>query len=190
VLAVKVTAKGDCEFYDSPDDWSALTDPTSAIRTTDLWRTHFGSWGPQAQDQALSVARTGFTPLAKQFVDDRRKALQREQANQSDWLKKRVEEVTGRATTPASVQVSLFDPIESRQAPATPAWQSVTDPQHRLAAFHADRQQPASARAEAEGVLRIYEQRTSYLNRLLDLRGPEIIPLGVLMLIPEVKHGA
>src|SRR5262249_48320569 len=35
VLAVKVTEQGDCEFYDSPDDWSTFTDPASAIRTTD-----------------------------------------------------------------------------------------------------------------------------------------------------------
>ena len=60
----------------------------------------------------------------------------------------------------------------------------------RLAAFHSDREQPAARRAEAEGVLRIQEQRMVHLKRLLDLREPEIVPLGVLMLIPEVKHGA
>jgi superfamily II DNA or RNA helicase len=190
VLAVKVTAKGDCDYYDSPDDWSALADPASAIRTTDLWKTHFAAWGTQAQEQALSAARTGFTSAAKQFVDERRKALEREQANQADWLKKRVEEVTRTSTARSSVQGSLFDLVGTAAAPATPAWQTITDPQHRLAAFHADRQQPASARAEAEGILRIYEQRMGYLNRLLKLGDPEIIPLGVLMLIPEVKHGA
>jgi hypothetical protein len=84
----------------------------------------------------------------------------------------------------------LFDSVGGVQAGATRAWQSITEPQQRLAAFHADRQQPASARAEAEGVLRIYEQRMGFLYRLLDLREPEIVPLGVLMLIPEVKHGA
>jgi hypothetical protein len=88
------------------------------------------------------------------------------------------------------VQGSLFDPVGTMHALATSSWQTVTDPRDRLAAFHVDRQQPAAARAEAEGILRIYEQRTDYLNRLLDLRDPEIIPLGVLMLIPEVKHGA
>lgn len=190
VLAVKVTAKGESAFYDSPDDWSALTDAAAAIRTTDLWKTHFASWGTQAQEQALSAARTGFGPAARQFIEDRRRVLEREQANQTYWLTKRVEEVTGTSTTPASVQGSLFDPGGTMQTPATPAWQTVAEPQHRLAAFHADRQQPASARAEAEGILRIYEQRMAHLNRLLDLRAPEIIPLGVLMLIPEVKHGA
>jgi hypothetical protein len=190
VLAVKVTPKADADYYDSPDHWWALTDPASAIRTTDLWKTHFATWGTQAQEQALSTARTGFASAAKQFVDERRKSLEREQANQADWLKKRVEEVTETSTAPASVQGSLFDPGGTVPATASPPWQAVTVPQHRLAAFHADRQQPASARTEAEGILRIYEQRMGYLNRLLDLRDPEIIPLGVLMLIPEVKHGA
>lgn len=190
VLAVKITTKGNCEFFDSPDDWADLTDPASAIRTTDLWKTHFASWGTQAKGQALDAARAGFTPAADQFVDDRRKTLEREKANQMDWLKKRVEEVTGTSTTPVTVQKSLFDEGESPQAQLTSVWQTVTDPQERLATFHADRQQPTSTRVEADGVLRIYEQRMNYLNRLLDLRNPEIIPLGILMLIPEVKHGA
>jgi superfamily II DNA or RNA helicase len=190
VLAVKVTANMASEFYDSPDDWAALTDSACAIRTTELWKTHFASWGTKGQERALATARTGFSPAANQFVDDRRKVLTREQTNQAEWLKKRAEEVTGTSTSPSSAQGSLFDPVGTIQAPASPAWQTITDPQHRLAAFHADRQQPAAARAEAEGVLRIYDQRTAYLNRLLNLRDPEIIPLGVLMLIPEVKHGA
>jgi hypothetical protein len=189
VLAVKVTEEGYCEFYESPDDWSAFTNPDSAIRTTDLWKANFAAWGEQAQEQALSAVRTGFTPAAKQFVHERRKTLEREQANQADWLKKRVQEVTGTSTALSFAQGSLFDRVET-PAPLTSAWQTITDPQHRLATFHADREQPASARVEAEGVLRIYQQRIGHLNRLLDLRDPEIIPLGVLMLIPEVKHGA
>jgi superfamily II DNA or RNA helicase len=189
VVAVQVTAKGKCEFYDSPDEWSALADPDSAIRTTDLWKTHFSSWGAKAQEQALAAARAGFGPSARQFVEHRRQALQREQMNQADWLKKRTEEITGTATGAGPVQGSLFEPGESMPAAPTPAWQSISDAPQRLAAFHADRQQPASARAEAEGVLRIHHQRSDYLNRLLTLGEPEIIPLGVLMLVPEVKHG-
>jgi hypothetical protein len=47
-----------------------------------------------------------------------------------------------------------------------------------------------AARVEAEGVLRIFEQRVGFLNKLLDLREPEVVPLGVLMLLPEATHGA
>jgi hypothetical protein len=60
----------------------------------------------------------------------------------------------------------------------------------RLAAFQADRTQPPAARVDAEGVLRIYQQRLTHLDNLADLRPPEIVLLGVLMLIPEGHHGA
>ena len=190
VLAVKVTKSGNSEFYGSPDDWSGLANPACAIRTTDLWKNHFASWGTKAHEHALSAAQNGFALVAKQFIDERRAALERERVNQVDWLKKRVEEVTGTSNTPASVQGSLFDPHKSEPVAAGPAWQTITDPEQRLASFHGDRQQSASARAEAEAVLSIYTQRASDLTRLLDLGDPEIIPLGVLMLIPEGKHAA
>jgi hypothetical protein len=190
VLAVRVTEKGECDFYDSADGWSSLADPAAGIRTTDLWKTHFASWGATAWEQAFAAARSGFGPAAKQFIENRRKALQRELTNQQDWLNLRAEEVTGASAAPALTQGSLFDAVEGTPVATTPAWQTITDPQQRLAAFHSDREQPVGARVEAEGVLRIYEQRVGFLNRLLDLREPEIVPLGVLMLIPEVKHGA
>jgi superfamily II DNA/RNA helicase len=189
VLAVRVTQQGDCELYDSPDDWSALADRERAIRTTDLWSKHFASWGAQAQEQALSAARNGFLPMAKQFAAERRTALEGERESQADWLKTRAAEVAGAPAMPLP-QRSLFDAIDPATPTETPAWQTSGDPLQRLAAFNADRQQSASARAEAEGVLRTHEQRMSYLAKLLDLREPEIIPLGVLMLIPEAKHGA
>jgi hypothetical protein len=115
--------------------------------------------------------------------------LEGERESQADWLKTRAAEVAGAPAMPLP-QRSLFDAIDPATPTETPAWQTSGDPLQRLAAFNADRQQSASARAEAEGVLRTHEQRMSYLAKLLDLREPEIIPLGVLMLIPEAKHGA
>ncbi len=190
VLAVRVTEGGEREFYESADAWSSLADPSAGIRTTDLWKTHFASWGPSAREQALAAARSGFGAPAKQFIDERKKALKRELANQQDWLKNRALEVAGESTASAVTQGSLFDSAEAAPAATTPAWQTIADPQARLAALHCDREQPVAARVEAEGVLRIYQQRVGTLNRLLDLREPEVVPLGVLMLIPEEKHGA
>lgn len=60
----------------------------------------------------------------------------------------------------------------------------------KLAAFGSDSSQPPAKRSEADGVLRIYEKRKRLLEALLDLGNPEIVPLGVLMLIPEVNHAA
>jgi ERCC4-related helicase len=191
VLAIRVDEKGDCEFYESVDDWSSLADPDAGVRTTDLWKTHFASWGSTARERALAAARSNFTPAATRFTDDRRIALQRELDNQQDWLKKRAEEMTGASTTPTSTQGSLFDSAEGTPPVVTlRSWQTIADPLQRLAAFHSDREQTAAKRAEAEGVLRIHDQRMGHLKRLLDLREPEIVPLGVLMLVPEVKHGA
>src|SRR5262249_24483009 len=108
VLAVQLSTKSVCKVYDSPDDWSALTDPARAIRTTDLWKNHFASWGTEAQDRAISAARSAFTPAANQFTEERRGALEREMANQSEWLKKRVQEVTGTSTATTTTR-PLFD---------------------------------------------------------------------------------
>ncbi len=45
-------------------------------------------------------------------------------------------------------------------------------------------------RGEAETVLRLYRQRTADLHARLSLGEPEVVPLGLLMLVPEGKHGA
>jgi ERCC4-related helicase len=190
VLAVKVAEKDECVYFDSPDGWSSLAEPAAAIRTTDLWKRHFAAWGATALERALAAARTGFASAARQFIDDRKKALRRELANQEEWLKRRAEEVTGSVTGPAVVQRDMFETTDPAGVAAIAAWRKIADPRQRLAAFHGDREQPIGPRTEAEGVLRIHEQRIGYLNRLMELREPEIVPLGILMLIPEEKHGA
>ena len=63
------------------------------------------------------------------------------------------------------------------------------DPEQRLAAFGSDGGQSPAKRSEADGVLRIHEKRKKILDALLALGEPQLVPLGVLMLMPEVKHG-
>ena len=86
----------------------------------------------------------------------------------------------------ADVQRKLFDDAEgaSGGGPPPSAWIAITDPAERLAAFASDSHQPPSKRSEADGVLRIYRQRTGVLDSLAALGEPEIVPLGVLMLVP------
>jgi Mn-dependent DtxR family transcriptional regulator len=55
----------------------------------------------------------------------------------------------------------------------------------RLAAFCHDGSQHPARRTEAEGVLRLYQQRREDLDARLALGDPEIVPLGLLMLIPD-----
>ncbi len=186
VLAVQVIASGTTHVFDTAAQWAPLADPDKAIRTTDLWDQHFKTWGQDAGDRAEQAALASFQPLAQQFVAERTRSLEAERESHQQWLQKRCEEITG---TPqkAAVQRTFFDDVSASggEAVAPPAWISIADPAERLAAFATDHHQPPSKRTEADGVLRVYRQRTAILDSLAALGEPEMIPLGVLMLIPE-----
>jgi hypothetical protein len=187
-LAVKVTFSGDTEVYDTADQWAPLADPDKAIRTTDLWDNHFKEWGDSARQRAEKAALAGFRPIATTYTQERTKSLTAERQSQQEWLRKRVEEITGTVRS-ADVQRELFDDAggDSGGGPPPSAWVAITDPAERLAAFASDSHQPPSKRSEADGVLRIYRQRTGILDNLSALGEPEIVQLGVLMLIPKNK---
>ena len=185
VLAVRVAPSGQAEVYDSADRWSHLADPEKAVRTTDLWKNHFAAWSATAADCARQAAAACFRPIAEAFIQERRKSLQAEAGGPRAWLAKRAEEITGMKGGPA--ERGLFDRV---QRSATPACRSVSDPQQRLAAFGSDGSQAPAKRSEADGVLRIHEKRKKILDALLALGEPQIVPLGVLMLMPEVNHAS
>lgn len=134
----------------------------------------------------METAFHGFTPIARESMKARKQSLARELSNQQDWINKRAAEITGSETAVAPVQSHLFESMD-RQVANVPdgSWQSISDSAERLAAFHADRFQSAAARAEAEGVRRICRKRLQLLKRLSEMSEPEVIPLGVLMLVPE-----
>ena len=189
VLAVRVGRSCQAEVYDSADRWSHLADANKAIRTTDLWKDHFAGWAAGAAEMAKQSATACFRPIAQEFIDQRRQSLRAEQDAQEQWLAKRAEEITGTKDSPA--ERGLFDQPPGRPGDAapTPAWRSLTGPQQRLAAFGSDGGQSPAKRSEADGVLRIHEKRRKILGALLALGEPQIVPLGVLMLLPEVNNG-
>jgi hypothetical protein len=191
VLAVRVARGGTPEFLGSPSDWTNLAGPRRAVRTTGLWEAHFEGWAGPAEAKAITAAQEGFRPLAEAFLKERRATLEKEKAGQQEWLARRAEDITGPIPKETARQAGLFDatPEESAAESSIPEWASLRDAVQRLAAFHSDRSQRPSPRSEAEGVLRIYRQRVEVLDRLLDLKPSEVIPLGVLMLIPEAAHG-
>jgi len=183
VLAVRLSNSDAPRVYLTAEEWCHLADPAKAVRTTDLWKKHFEPWANGAHQRASEAALASFRPVAKAFCEERRKSLQQERQGQEEWLRRRVQEITGDA---AKYEPSLLDGLESATAaPARPAWQSIDDPAERLAAFASDGNQPPSKRSEADGVLRIYRQRTAILDSLQTLADPEVIPLGLLMLVPE-----
>ena len=192
VIAAKVARDGKCQLMTTASEWSSLADPTRAIRTTDVWEKHFKGWADEALETASETAHGGFAPLASAFIAERKTGLQAERAVQNDWLKNRSDQISGGTVSQATFQPGLFDDDSDGAEPrgVAPKWASIADPEQRLAAFGADRSQPTPKRSEADGVLRLYRQRSQVLDMLFDLRDLEIIPLGVLMLIPEVAHAS
>jgi hypothetical protein len=188
VLSVRVTAGSELDVYLSANDWIHFADPQKAIRTTDVWSDHFAAWGSEAQTRAKAAAKEAFAPITDKFIAERTHLLQRERQNQTEWLERRTEEITGRPSATIERQRTLLPETNDADQLPKAAWETVADPAVRLAAFHSDRDQTPSARMEAEGVLRIYQQRMKDLDCLSDLRPPEIVSIGLLMLVPEGQH--
>ena len=180
---------GKTQVYESADRWSHLADLKKAIRPTDLWKKHFAAWAPGAADGAQQAAADCFRPIAKDFASERKLTLQAEQEAQQQWLAKRAEEITGRAD--GQVQLGLLD----QPAKSIRRWLIVT----RMVVDHRSREavgglrfrwRPVSGQAQ-RGRWRVAHprKRKKILDALLDLGQPQIVPLGVLMLVPEVNHG-
>ncbi len=187
VLAVEVRPGDEPEYYGEATEWLNLADPARALRTSSLWEQQFAHWGDKAAELARERAMTSFEALAEAFTQERRQALEVEREELHKWLEGRAREITGEEPPPA-VQMELFDVAAEAPGPTqgpVPTWAQLTDPAQRLAAFAADRTQPPARRSEAEGVLRTHRQRLADIQTRLALGDPEIIPLGLLMLVPD-----
>jgi hypothetical protein len=176
-----------CTTMLEPGDWLGLADPQRALRTTGVYERDFQTWFEQAAEEAREAAVSDFAPSAADFTRERQRELAAERARQDDWLRQRANEIAPMNTTQPAQQLSLFE-VATEQTPAAPApaaWQSLADPAERLAAFHGDATQPARLRSAADGVLRIYRQRLADLQARLDVRAPDLVPLGALMIVPN-----
>jgi superfamily II DNA or RNA helicase len=191
VIAVEVSAKEKpCAFLEA-EAWLPRADPARAIRTSGVWEQHFAHWASGAHAWAREMAQNEFQILAASLIDTRRRSLEAEVNVLEQWLAQRTRDLTG-TVTPAPQQRELFEqqrePTVSSDTPL-PAWSHVSEPAERLAAFAMDTSQSPARRSEADGVLRIHRQRQKELLNRLAFGTPEIVPLGVLMMIPESHHG-
>ena len=186
VLAVEVEETGAIRFHQTAETWLPYLDSRKAARTGGIWDSTFKSWGESARAHAEKEARRGFGTLARAFVEHRKKILETEKRRQLDWLTQRAMEVAPKSEQ-QTVQVDLFEHPQADLPGTAPAgaWATKTDPVERIAGFAADASQTPAKRSEADGVLRIYRQRSKTLERQLALSEPEIVPLGMLMIIPE-----
>jgi superfamily II DNA or RNA helicase len=188
VLAVLVPCRESARFVDSPEQWLSLAERQRAIATRDVWKKNFASWANGTEDQARATAKEGFRPFGASFVEERRRLLEAERAEQADWLGKRAGEITGASTNTAR-QREFFRPEEGAER-EVPTWVALADPAELLAAFVNDSSQHPAHRSEADGVLRVYRQRMAILDSRLRFGAPEVVPLGLLMLVPEGRRGA
>jgi hypothetical protein len=180
VLTVEVPAQGEPRAYDEASAWLPLADPTRAIRTAGVWEQYFAHWAGNAHTHARDAAAMRLNTLAAAFIEAKRQALAAEREALQQWFTHRVHDLT-EDVAPAFRQRELCD-----TEAASPAWAHLTDAAERLAAFATDASQSPARRSEADGVLRIHRQRQMELEARFALGEPEIVPLGVLMIVPEV----
>ena len=189
IIAVKVGDSFETNFYQDSAEWLPLTDPANAIRTGDLWEKRFEGWGEKAFDIATRAAKSEINAVSGEFASEHILAMTDEKSDLSAWLEVRCREVT-QAFSIVPVQRDLFDPVvkpeTSGSAVEFKSWISMKKPEEKLAAFFTDRNIPVAKRSEADGVLRLYKQRMEFLEDRMALNEPEVIPLGILMLVPEV----
>lgn len=188
VMAVHCSSGRAPEVLPEADQWSQMADAQSGIRTTGVWKQHFSSWADVSDRTCRDAAASHFKGVAAAFAASHRQAREKELAELDDWLVVRAKQITGDPGTVA-VQTSFFEQGTS-QAAAQATWMPVTDPAERLAKFHIDSSQRHAARSEADGVLRLYNKRADDLKNRMKLLEPEIIQVGLLMIVPEDAHGA
>jgi hypothetical protein len=191
VLAVEMTATGKPQVYHEASRWIAHADPARAIRTTYVWQHHFAPWASHVQAQVHEAAATAFQSLAGSFTTQRQQTLHAERESLQRWLEQRARDLTGSAT-PVSQQPDLFEQLSQADlsTQTSSSWATLADVAERLAGFATDVSQPSARRSEADGVLRIHRQRLGDIEGRLTFGAPEVMPLGVLMLVPENRHGA
>ncbi|MEW6237084.1 MAG: helicase-related protein [Candidatus Omnitrophota bacterium] len=187
VVAVKISQGTIPDVFLSAEEWLSWAEKAKAVNTADIWKNYFAAWAEGLNEPSRQAALDKFQPIAREFIEHRKKMLEEEKKQQEDWLRQRAIEITG-ASTPQPVQLSLFD--QETQNEMLSSWASLPSPHERLAAFAADSSQPIAKRSEADGVLRIYAKRMADLDARLQKSEPEMIPIGILLLIPEAGHAA
>jgi hypothetical protein len=188
VIAVEVSQTGESRTFGLAEDWLPLTTGTR-INLRDLWKKHFESWAPEHDSTALQWASLEFEPIARDFIQQQSAELKREVEYQEGWLADRSREIAI-WTQPEAEQGGLFTSPAESQPVIIRDWASTTDPQSRLEGFCKDPSQSAKKRSEADAALRVYRTRVADLKSRLEFQAPEVIRLGLLMILPEVLHVA
>lgn len=173
-----------------PSQWLPDARSAQGVRPTGCWAQHFAAWAPEHLPLADQVARAHFDRLAAEHARAAEIALHRDRDDLHDWLQRRCHDITGIGEeSHQDRQTDLFA-TASPAEDLLPAWRRLDDPQQRLAAFAGDTSQPHERRTEAEGVLSLYERRAAALAARSQRHAPEVVRLGMLMVVPEERRAA
>jgi hypothetical protein len=174
------------EILAEPEAWTPLADPGRAIPAAGVWDRLFIQWAGEARARAFEAASKAMGPWARAFLDRHTADLADERKALDAWLRSRTEAVCG---SPQAPQVGLFDTATHTPRPR---WREGATDRERLASFATDRDNPVAARREAEGVLTLYDRRDADLRQRAIVKDVVVVPVGLLMLVPdaEVGHGA
>jgi ERCC4-related helicase len=176
VIAVRLEEDGGGEAYLEAAAWLDLAAPERALATKDVWKRHFERWGKAALARAEGLAHAAFGNAARQFAARHEADVSAERAQLREWARERADQLCGPGATG---QMTLLGGEAAR-----PRWADLTDPVDRLAAFATDAANTPRARQEADGVVGLYRRRAELLERRARLRDPELVPIGLLMLVP------
>lgn len=178
LVAVRFDQFGKYDVLEDPEAWMSATTPDHATPLKDLWKTKFAAWAEKLAAKAQGLATAAFESVAGRFIATLAEEIAAEQNHLAQWLATRATELCGPAR--AGDQRELFQDVG-----ASAAWKRALPPEERLAAFSTDSSVGARERREADGVLRLYQDRQAALASRLRFEQPALSTLGVLMLIPR-----
>jgi superfamily II DNA or RNA helicase len=176
VLSVRLDSTGQLSFSDSPHDWLSVVTADSAIAAPNAWSKHFANWATALLPDARLEALRGFLPIAESCEKELLSRTAQERQSLDRWLSDRARERLGGVD---DQQRPLFG------AQADSADVDLTTPEQRLRNLLSRDDVPAKLRGGIEADLAIYADRVQRLEARATLGDPEILPLGLLMVLPE-----
>lgn len=177
VIAVRVSREGEPLVMLDHEQWAPLTSPERHVNPAGKWKLHFASWAEPRRALSAEHARDAFDGLVDAWRADYEADLMRERSELEAWLRQRADQI-----------VPKFDrQLGLDETRDVPAWALATDPLDRLSAFADDATQRRADRGEAKTVVKLALDRRARLEARADLAPPELLPLGLLMLVPEER---
>jgi ERCC4-related helicase len=183
VVAVRLTKSAAPVFCPDPQEWLRIASLDSAMPPGGVWEKQFAGWATSKLAAAAKLAGESFASTGGKFLAEATTIIERERKELDTWLAERASEFS----PPTQQQAQLFEKPKSDGKPKAAA----STPAERLAAIHDETDRPARQRSQADAILKLYQHRLARLSIRGQFSPPEVIPLGLLMVLPEgVKHGA